>query len=390
MGSTLVLFVLAASLAAPSTELSDTGAAVRLRHESVDAGETSADALTLRAAAFGAMEPYEAITIFGEVEAITVLSGNFDDGEGPPNGRPVIPDPAALNLNQAFIEGRSGQTAAVRVGRQRINLGEQRFVGAVAFRQNDQVLDAVRGLVTLPMGIGVDATRVLAVNRPLGPRDQDDQLDGNATLLRVEKATPLGQIIGFRYDLDLKEDDMTARVAGAQSVTLGAEWRGQMGRDGRGLAWSGVLAQQENETSRTKSPYGKAEGTLLLERMEISMRYERLGGGEEAFQTPLGTNRAFQGFADLFLVTPDDGIEDLSIGWRLRLGQFGPIRGLRFDGRVHRFEATETADDYGDELDLTLSWRTKRATFSMERGAYRAEDFGDDTTRWWFTAGMNF
>lgn len=377
MGSTLVLFVLAASLAASATELSDTGASLRIRHETVDAGDATADALTLRAAAFGAIEPHENITIFGEVEAITVLSGNFDDGEGPPNGRPVIPDPASLKLNQAFIEGRPHKDAAVRIGRQVINLGEQRFVGAVAFRQNDQVFDAARGLATLPFGIGVDATRVLAVNRPFGPRDQDDQLGGNATLIRVEKSVPFGQLIGFRYDLDLKEDDMIARVAGARSVTHGAEWTGRAGLGDAALSWSGVLAQQENDVSGTKSPYGKAEGTLIFERIDLTVRYERLGGGEEAFQTPLGTNHAFQGFADLFLVTPDDGIEDLSFGWRLRLGDFGPVRGVRFDGRVHQFDATETSADYGDEIDLTLSWRTKRARFSIERGAYRAETFGE-------------
>jgi len=56
MSSTLGLFVLAmSSAAAPSSEFTDTGAVLRLRHESVDIGETTADALTLRAAAFAAM-----------------------------------------------------------------------------------------------------------------------------------------------------------------------------------------------------------------------------------------------------------------------------------------------------------------------------------------------
>lgn len=391
MSSTFGLFVLAmSSAAAPSSEFTDTGAVLRLRHESVDIGETTADALTLRAAAFAAMEPLETVTIFGEVEAVSVLFGNFDDGEGPPNGRPVIPDPASLKLNQAFVEGRPTEGTTLRIGRQRINLGEQRFVGAVAFRQTDQVFDAARGLVSLPFGFDLDATQVLAVNRPLGPRDQKDQLGGQATLLRLEKSTRLGRLTGFRYDLDLQEDDMLARVAGAKSVTHGAEWSWRAGREGRALEWSGVLAQQENEVSDTKAPYSKAEGKLLLERIDLSVRWERLGGGEEAFQTPLGTNHAFQGFADLFLVTPDDGVDDLSFGGVLRLGDAGPVRGLQFRGRVHRFEATETTDDYGDELDLTLSWRTKRAAFSIERGAYRADSFREDTTRWWFTASTKF
>src|SRR3546814_11261136 len=46
--------------------------------------------------------------------------------------------------------------------------------------------------------------------------------------------------------------------------------------------------------------------------------YEVLGGddgtGNRAFQTPLATKHAFQGWADVFLTTPADGIEDAYVG----------------------------------------------------------------------------
>ena len=34
-------------------------------------------------------------------------------------------------------------------------------------------------------------------------------------------------------------------------------------------------------------------------------------GLNKTFDTPLGTNHAFQGWADLFLITPADGIRDV-------------------------------------------------------------------------------
>ena len=38
------------------------------------------------------------------------------------------------------------------------------------------------------------------------------------------------------------------------------------------------------------------------------------GSGNRAFQTPLATKHAFQGWADQFLTTPADGIEDAYLG----------------------------------------------------------------------------
>ena len=42
-------------------------------------------------------------------------------------------DPEGFDLNQAFVKYRSGDTSVI-VGRQRINHGTQRVLGAVAYR----------------------------------------------------------------------------------------------------------------------------------------------------------------------------------------------------------------------------------------------------------------
>ena len=50
----------------------------------------------------------------------------------------------------------------------------------------------------------------------------------------------------------------------------------------------------------------------LINSVTIKFSYERLSGksGADRFVTILGTNHAFQGWNDRFLVTPGDGIED--------------------------------------------------------------------------------
>ena len=54
---------------------------------------------------------------------------------------PVVADPKGLDLNQAYITYNSGSWTGT-FGRQRIVLGDQRFVGGVAWRQNEQTYDA--------------------------------------------------------------------------------------------------------------------------------------------------------------------------------------------------------------------------------------------------------
>jgi len=57
-----------------------------------------------------------------------------------------------------------------------------------------------------------------------------------------------------------------------------------------------------------------------------------------AFQTPLGTNHAFQGWADRFLITPGDGIEDLFVTLSVK------FLGANFVAMWHDFSSSN--DDY--------------------------------------------
>jgi len=60
-----------------------------------------------------------------------------------PQAKTVIADPRNNELNQLFAAFQ-GYNSEIKGGRQVINLDNQRFVGAVAWRQNDQTFDAVR------------------------------------------------------------------------------------------------------------------------------------------------------------------------------------------------------------------------------------------------------
>ena len=63
----------------------------------------------------------------------------------------------------------------------------------------------------------------------------------------------------------------------------------------------------------------RIEPGIAYDRIKLKLGFEVLeGDGTTAFQTPLATLHAFQGWADQFLVTPGAGVDDAWDG-----GEFG-------------------------------------------------------------------
>ena len=74
------------------------------------------------------------------LEADYVFVAGIEDFNSTTNGKsqfPIVADPEGGDLNQALLK-YSTEGVTVTAGRQRINLGNQRFVGGVAFRQAER------------------------------------------------------------------------------------------------------------------------------------------------------------------------------------------------------------------------------------------------------------
>ncbi len=87
-----------------------------------------------------------------------------------------------------------------------------------------------------------------------------------------------------------------------------------------------------------------------VESVALGLGYELLSGdgGVDAFQTPLGTNHAFQGAADRFLVTPGDGIRDAYLRLSAR------VAGAQVAVEFHDFRADRDGYRYGQEWNFLL------------------------------------
>ena len=122
----------------------------RLRYEHVDQPATDADAVTLRLrAGFELRHAASKLALLAEAEGTLALGKDYNAfpyaaaSSQRRTAFSVIPDPENIELNRLQLQYK-GKAVTVTVGRQRINLDDQRWVGAVGWRQNEQTFDAAR------------------------------------------------------------------------------------------------------------------------------------------------------------------------------------------------------------------------------------------------------
>ena len=99
----------------------------------------------------------------------------------------------------------------------------------------------------------------------------------------------------------------------------------------------------------------------------------------QSLQTPLASLHRFSGLADQFIITPPDGLRDLSFLVERKLGQIGPFERVKIGAHAHQFKDAGGDLTYGTELDLTLSARVGKALISLEHARYEADNFSEDT-----------
>ena len=357
----------------------------RLRQEQVDDDrlrrEASATTLRMRLglrAGFGSGWS-------GLLEGVGVGSAGDRYNSGA-NGRtqyPGITDPRGAALNQAWLGWQDESFAAV-LGRQRLQLDNQRWIGNSGWRQFEQTFDAV----TLDWHPGTDWTlsydwldRAHRVAGPqaLDPLARERKLD--TSLFHAAYRRQAQTWTGYAY---LHEDH---DVPTASTATYGLRWTGSRLRRGVGPGWTLEFARQRdyaNNPADYVARYWLLEPAWITPALIAKFGWEHLGGdGRHALQTPLATMHAFNGWNDQFNVTPPGGLEDRYLGVN---GKFG--RGA-FAGKLawaivwHDYRA-DRGGRYGSEWDASLGLELAQGFSGLLKVAdYQADGFARDSTRLW-------
>jgi hypothetical protein len=359
----------------------------RARYEWADAADTgpASEALTVRIRPSLEFTASPKINILGEVEAIAALLPDRRNGFLDPAGGPAIADAQSLELNRLQIEWTPSEAIGITLGRQRISLDDERFIGTVDFRQNQQTYDALTAAWQLPGKSVLQAGYIWRVGRILGAEQPGGVFDSDSFYAHLAVPVPAGQVSLYHYDLDL--DD---RIGGlVQLRTTGVAWRGRAFPRGLGLFWDLAYARQHSG-SRTPD-YWRAGASIERGELGFSLRAERLGSDDgTAFQTPLATLHRFQGAVDLFLETPAQGVTDVEARATWRIGSLGLARATGLTVQFNRFNAASGSERLGEEWGGELATTLVDTRLSLAAAHYRAASFGADTTRVWVTASRDF
>lgn len=381
--------IMAGALLAPSAAFAAAPAGKlifeqRLRYESVDQDNLpeTAGALTLRTRLGYETPAWHGLKALVEGENVLALSDRYNSTINGKTRYPTVADPEATELNRLQVAW-TGDKGGVTVGRQRIILGGARFVGNVGFRQNEQTFDAVRLDLKPAKGVTATYAYVDKVHRVFGPDSPQGEWDSQSHLMQVDAATPAGQLTAYGFLLDF------ANAPAQSSATYGLRLAGSrpLG-DGRALTYEGEYARQSDYGSNPASfslDYLGAGLGLKTAKGAVSLGYERLDGdGRQGFQTPLATLHAYQGWDDVFLTTPRNGVRDLNLR-ATRTVKLSNGKALRLQLAAHNFEAAKGAQAYGSELDVLAAYPlTKR--LNLEAKAARFDGVGPaypDRTKVW-------
>jgi hypothetical protein len=155
------------------------------------------------------------------------------------------------------------------------------------------------------------------------------------------------------------------------------------------VAYAASYAQQTDFADNPLSfdlDYRFAEGTVTFKQFSLGVGAEIMqGNGVKGFTTPLATLHKFQGWADKFLATPPNGIEDGYVNAGVALKAVGILDTLSLVTSYHDYQAEHVNADYGSEIDISLAARVKKVNLMLKYADYEQGVLATarDTQKWW-------
>lgn len=349
------------------------GVSVRARYEDVDQDNFAKDAraLTARLRFNYRTGDWKGWSGFAEFDHVFHLVNDFDSGAGTSPGKsqyPVVADPQGTDLNQLYLDYRVNEHWDVRAGRQRILLDDQRFVGGVGWRQNEQTYDGVTFISSAIPQTALQYSYIARVRRIFGPTVAAGANRVDAHLLNAKiSLNDSWSLTPYYYYID--NEDVPAFSSG----TLGGRVAGSLrAGDKAKLALTFEFATQSDATNNPvnyRTQYAHADVLLAMDNgLSFGAAYESLGGDATEsgmmFRTPLATLHKFQGWADQFLTTPPQGIDDLYATVALDVANW------TLTAVYHDFSPEAGSGDYGTELDMSATRKMSDHLQLLIKGAF--------------------
>ena len=336
---------------------------------------------------------------FYDLQAFAEYEGNYamqEDYNSTRNGRTqysTIVDPDLSELNQFWLSYKGIPDTLAKVGRQRIKFDDDRFIGNVGWRQMESTYDAI--LLTHKnqtlFGLTVNAGYIDSVRTIVSTKEKM-----NSPILNINyKVGDWGNLIGYGYWLDYREPENFAK----SSQTYGLRFDGKSPQffDTLNAIYTAEWGKQSDYADNPN--HYQADRINLMAgatayNLTLSGAMEQLNGTglNKTFNTPLGTNHAFQGWADLFINslnnnTLGNGIRDVfaTVGYKMMNDS------LIFTGVYHDFSDDTGVVQYGKEWDFSVLKKFgKHYSLLAKYANYNADSFSTDTQKIWLQGNVSF
>jgi hypothetical protein len=371
---------------------------LRPRYEYVDQATKveNAKAFTLRTLIGWETKPYYGVGITVQGINVAHLTDDFNDDPTKAAGspHPLVADPDDSDFNQVYLDYTGLPNTRFRLGKQSIKLDNVRFIGNVEFRQVMQVFN----------GLSVENTSIPNTELYVAHLERVKSIFALQRQAKIEilhgayKFTPNDALIGYAYfQDDPKLAGAAANVKDLSNRIIGIRADGghPFGEKFK-LLYTAEYAKQNDyadgddkiDANYLRVGIGPKWGDWF-----IRVDYEKLSSnnGDYAFQTPLGTNHLFQGWADQFLTTPKQGMKDAFVTAGGKIGKAALLT------EYHRFKSDTGGINFGDELDFSVAYQfTKQLSGKIEYANFNEKDIQAggarkaDLTKTWVTLLFNF
>lgn len=353
----------------------------------------TANANTARLRA-GLLSPvFHGIQGYAEYEGNLAMQDDFNSTRNSNTAYSTVADPEKGELNQLWLSYAGIPDTLIKGGRQRIKLDDDRFIGNVGWRQMETTYDSI--LITHNnqqlFGLTVNAGYIGNVQTFTATNEHVE-----APILNVNyKVGDYGNVIGYGYWLDYTEREnyeKSSQTYGLRLTNFMKPGDTLKVSDNYGLVYTAEWGHQEN--------YGHGSARYTADRLNLMGGFtaynftfqgamEQLDGKglNKTFDTPLGTNHAFQGWADLFLITPNDGIRDVFATAITTLDRGSVI----LTGVYHDFSDDTGQLHYGKEWNFSaLKKIGKHYSVLAKYAYYDADRFSTDTQKIWLQGNISF
>ena len=353
----------------------------------------TANAVTTRLR-LGLLSPkFHGLQAYAEYQGLYAMDSNYNSTRNGKTEYSTVADPYKNELDQLWLSYEGIPDTVIKGGRQIIAFDDQRFIGNVGWRQLQQTFDSV--LITHNnqqlFGLTINAGYIGRVKTVTSTTEGT-----TAPILNVNyKLGDYGSVTGYGYWLDFTDQDVYAKSNqsyGLRFTNYQKPGDSYKISDNYGLQytaeWSIQSDYQNSPQDYTVNRWNLMGGlTAYMFTFQGAMEQLDGVGKNKTFITPLGTNFAFQGWADQFLVTPDDGIRDVfgTVTTSLDRGE------VTLMGVFHQFYDDTGNIHYGKEWDFRAVKKFgKHYSLLAQYAFYDADQYSTDTQKIWVQGNINF